>query len=113
MKKIEEEHKSTLAQLKDAKCEVEELKEELLNVYSKIEFLKLEEIQANVKVQCITTKKHDSEPSQKPSTDKTRLGYIGEGSSSGEPRREMKFVLVKDVEKPKIEIPTIEKKDIG
>ena len=40
MKKIEEEHKSTLVQLKDAKCEVEELKEELLNAYSKIKFLK-------------------------------------------------------------------------
>ena len=36
MKKIEEEHKSTLMQLKEATCEVEELKEELLNAYSKI-----------------------------------------------------------------------------
>ena len=36
MKKIEEQHKSTLVQLKDAKCEVEELKEEMLNAYSKI-----------------------------------------------------------------------------
>ena len=44
-----EEYKSTLAQLKDAKCEVEELKEELLNAYSKIKFLKLELILANVK----------------------------------------------------------------
>ena len=35
MKKIEEDHKSTLVQLKDAKCEVEELKAELLNAYSK------------------------------------------------------------------------------
>ena len=50
MKKIEEEHKSTLMQLKEAKCEVEELKEELLNAYSKIKFLELEIIQANVKV---------------------------------------------------------------
>ena len=72
MKKIEEEHKSTLVQLKDAKCEVEELKEELLNAYSKIKFLELEVIQANVKVECITTKKLDSMlSSQKPSTDKT------------------------------------------
>ena len=72
MKKIVEEHKSTLVQLKDAKCEVEELKEELLNAYSKIKFLELEVIQANVKVECITTKKLDSMlSSQKPSTDKT------------------------------------------
>lgn len=41
MKKVEEEHRSTLVQLKDAKCEVEELKEELLNAYSKIKFLEL------------------------------------------------------------------------
>ena len=41
MKKIKEENKSTLVQLKKAKCEVEELKEELLNAYSKIKFLEL------------------------------------------------------------------------
>ena len=114
MKKIEEEHKSTLSQLKDAKCEVEELKEELLNAYSKINFLEPEVIQANVKVECITTKKLDTVlSSQKPSMDKIGLGYIGEGSLSGKPRREMKFVLAKDVEKPQIKIPIIEKKDIG
>ena len=31
---------------------------------------------------------------------------------SDKPIREMKFVLAKDVEKPKIEIPFIKKKDI-
>ena len=93
MKKIEEEHKSTLVQLKDAKCEVEELKEELLNAYSKIKFLELEVIQANVKVERITTMKLDKVLSyQKPSTDKTGLGYIGERSSSNKPKKEMKFV---------------------
>ena len=60
MKKIEEEHKSTLVQLKDTKCEVEGLKEELLNAYSKIKFLELEIIQANVKVERISTKKLNS-----------------------------------------------------
>ena len=60
LKKIEEEHKSTVVQLKDAKCEVEELKEELLNAYFKIKFLELEIIQANVKVERISTKKLDS-----------------------------------------------------
>ncbi|KAL0011389.1 hypothetical protein SO802_006497 [Lithocarpus litseifolius] len=85
-----------------------------MNAYSKIKFLEFEVNQANVKVERITTKKLDSIlSSQKPSTDKTKLGYIGEGSLSGEPRREMKFVLVKNVEKPKIEIPIIENKDIG
>ena len=47
-------------QLKGTKCEVEELKEELLNAYSKIKFLELEIIQANVKVEHISTKKLDS-----------------------------------------------------
>ena len=114
MKKIEEEHKSTLVQLKDAKCEVEELKEELLNAYSKIKFLELEIIQANIKVECISTKKFDSVlSSQKPSNDKTDLGYTGEGSSSKGPKKEVKFVLAKNVEKPKVEIPIVEKKVIG
>ena len=54
MKKTEEEHKFTLVQFKEVKCEVEELKEELLNAYSKIKFLELEIIQANVKVEEVT-----------------------------------------------------------
>ena len=93
MKKIEEEHKSTLVQLKDAKCEVKELKEELLNAYSKIKFLELEVIQANVKMERITTMKLDKVLlSQKPSSDKTGLSYTGERSSSNKPKKEMKFV---------------------
>ena len=42
MNKIEEEYRCTLVQLKETKCEVKELKEELLNAYSKIKFLELE-----------------------------------------------------------------------
>ena len=60
MKKIEEEHRCTLMQLKEAKCEVEELKEKLLKAYSKIKFLELEIIKANVKVEHIFTRKLDS-----------------------------------------------------
>ena len=45
---------SSHLQFKEVKCEVEELKEELLNAYSKIKFLKLEIIQANVKVEEVT-----------------------------------------------------------
>ena len=47
-------------QLKKAKCEVEGLKGELVEAYSKIKFLELEIIQANVKVEHITTKKLDN-----------------------------------------------------
>ena len=42
MKKVEEEHKGILVQLKEAKCEVEGLKGELVGAYSKIKFLKFE-----------------------------------------------------------------------
>ena len=115
MKKIEEEHKSTLMQLKEATCEVEELKEELLNAYSKIKFLELEIIQENVNVERISTKKLDS---QKPLNEKTGLGYTDEGSSSSGPKKEVKFMLTKNVEKtkvekPKVEIPIVKKKVIG
>ena len=109
VKKIEEENKSTLVQLKEAKCEVEKLKEELLNAYSEIKFLELEIIQVNVKVERISTKKLDSVlSSQKSSNDKTGLGYTGEGSSSSGPKKEVKFVSTKNVEKPKVEKPKIE-----
>ena len=39
---IEEKHRCTLVQLKEAKFEVEGLKGELVEVYSKIKFLELE-----------------------------------------------------------------------
>ena len=111
-------------QFKEAKCEVEELKEELMNAYSKIKFLELKIIQANVKLECISTKKLDNVlSSQKPSNDKTDLGYNGEGNSSSEPKKEVRFMLAKNVEnsmvekpkveKPKVEIPTIVKRTIG
>lgn len=43
-----------------SKVEVERLKEELVEAYSKIKFLELEIIQANVKVERISTKKLDN-----------------------------------------------------
>ena len=68
-------------QLKDAKCEVEGLKGELVEANLKIKFLELEIIQAIVKVEHISTKKLDNVlSSQKSSHDKTGLGYTGEGS---------------------------------
>ena len=86
----------------------------MLNAYSKIKFLELEIIQINVKVERISTKKLDSMlSSQKPSNDKNGLGYTGDGSSSSEPKKEMKFVSGKNVGKPKVDIPTIKKKVIG
>ena len=115
MKKIEEKHRCTFVQLKEAKCEVEGLKGELVKAYSKIKFLELEIIQENVKVKHISTKKLDSVLS---SYDKTGLGYTSEGSSSNEPKKEVWFISAKNVEKfkevkPEIETPAIAKRTIG
>ena len=91
----------------------------MIEAYSKIKFLELEIVQANVKVKCISTKKLDIVlSSQKSSHDKTGLGYTREGSSSSEPKKEVRFVLAKNEEKlkevkPEIEIPTVEKRTIG
>ena len=50
--------------------------------------------------------------------DKTDLGYTGEGSSSSKPKKEVRFVLAKNVEKsqvekPKIKTPVVMKRTIG
>ena len=119
MKKVEEEHRCILVQHKEAKCEVERLKGELVEAFSKVKFIELEIIQANVKVECISTKKLDTMPSsQKSSHDKTSLGYTREGSSSSEPKKEVRFVLAKNDEKLKevkleIDTPTVVKRTIG
>ena len=118
-KKVEEEHRCILVQLKEAKCEIEGLKRELVEAYSKIKFLELEIIQTNVKFKRISTKKLDNVlSSQKSSHDKTGLGYTGEGSSSSEPKKEVRFVLAKNDEKinevkPEIDTPTVVKRIIG
>ena len=113
MKKIEEDHNYTLVQLKGAKCEVEDLKEELLNAYSKIKFLELEVIQENAKVEHVSTKKLDNVlTSQKTFSNKTGLEYTNGGSSSGETKKEMKFVSAKVEEKPKVEGPVDMKKAV-
>ena len=87
--------------------------------YSKIKFLELEIIQANVKVECISTKKLDSVlSSQKSSHDKTGLGYTSERSLSNEPKKEVRFVSAKNVEKlkevkPEIEISVVANRTVG
>ena len=109
MKKVEEEHRGILVQLKEAKCEAEGLKGKLVEAYSKIKFLELEIIQANVKVERISTKKLDNVlSSQKSSHDRTGLGYTGEGSFSSEPKKEIWFVSAKNDEKLKEVKPEIE-----
>ena len=93
MKKVEEKHRCILVQHKEAKCEVERLKGELVEAFSKVKFIELENFQANVKVECISTKKLDTMlSSQKSSHDKTGLGYTREGSSSSELKKEVRLI---------------------
>ena len=59
MKKAEEDYRSLLVRYKKAKCEIGTLNGELTEAYSKVKFLELEVIQANAKVDRVSTKKLD------------------------------------------------------
>ena len=59
MKKAEQDYKSILVRYKETKCEVEALNGELIEAYSKINFLELEVIQANAKVEHFAFNKLD------------------------------------------------------
>ena len=59
MKKAEEDYRSLLVRYKDAKCEIEMLNGGLTKAYIKVKFLELEEVQANAKVERVSTKKLD------------------------------------------------------
>ena len=59
MKKAEEDYRSLLVRYKEAKCEIETLNGELIKAYSKIKFLELEVVQANAKVEQVSSKKLD------------------------------------------------------
>ena len=84
MKKAEEDYKSLLIRYKEAKCEIEILNGELSEGYTKVRFLEQEVVQANAKIKRVTTKKLDDViSSQKSFSDKSRLGYTGGSSSSG------------------------------
>ena len=59
MKKVEEDYKSLLVRYMEAKCEIETMNGELTEAYSKIRFLELEVVQANAKIERVSTKKLD------------------------------------------------------
>ena len=97
MKKAEEDYRSLLVRYKEAKCEIETLNGELTKAYTKVKFLLLEVVQANVKVERVSTKKfNDVLSQQKPFSDRTGLGYTGESSSAINITKEVKFVKVKE-----------------
>ena len=57
MKKAEEDYRSLLMRHKEAKCEIEKLNGELSEAYSKVRFLEQEVVQANAKIERVSTKK--------------------------------------------------------
>ena len=57
MKKVEEDYKSLLVSYKEAKYEIETMNGELTEAYSKIRFLELKVVQANAKIERVSTKK--------------------------------------------------------
>ena len=59
MKTVEEDYKSLLIRYKEAKCEIETLNGELSEAYTKVRFLKQEVVQANIKIERVSTKKLD------------------------------------------------------
>ena len=97
MKKAEEDYISLLVRYKEAKCEIEILNGELTEAYTKVRFLEHEVVQANAKVERVSTKKLDDIlSSQKTFSDKTRLGYIRESSLAVNISKEVKFVKAKE-----------------
>ena len=107
MKRVEQDYKSLLVQYKKTMCEVETLNGEMIEAYSKIKFVELEVIQANAKVEHVSSKKLDEMLGhQKSFSDKSRLGYTGESSSSVKVSKDMKFVKDKE---PMGKISSVEK----
>ena len=96
---------------KEAKCEIEKLNGELSEAYSKVRFLEQEVVQANAKIERVSTKKlNDVISSQKQFSNKSGLGYTGGSSSSGSVTKEVKFIKAKKqievsltIQKPKME----------
>ena len=97
MKRAEQDNMSLLVQYKETKCEFKMLDGELIEAYSKIKFFDLEVIQAHAKVERVSSKKLDEVLAhQKNFSDKSRLGYIEESSSSVKVSKDMKFVKAKE-----------------
>ena len=59
MKKAKKDYRSLLVRNKEAKCEIEMLNSELIKAYTKMKFLELKVVQANAKVERVSTKKLD------------------------------------------------------
>ena len=107
MKRAEQDYRSFLVRYKETKCEMEMLNRELTEAYSKIKFLELEVIQANAKVERVSSKKLDDVlVHQRPFSDRSGLGYIGKSNLATNISKEMTFVKAKE---PMVATTTIEK----
>ena len=74
------------------------MNEKLTEVYTKVKFLELEVVQANAKLERVSSKKLDEVLAhQKPFSDKSSLGYTGESSSTANIFKEVKFVKAKEL----------------
>ena len=97
MKRVEQDYMSLLVQYKETKCEVKTLNGELIEAYLKIKFLELEVVQANAKVEGVSSKKHaEVLAHQKPFSDKSGLEYTDESNSCVKVSKDMKFVKAKE-----------------
>ncbi|XP_065625334.1 uncharacterized protein LOC136065725 [Quercus suber] len=97
MKRAEEDYRSLLVRHKEAKCEIERLNGELLEAYTKVRFPEQEVVQANAKIERVSTKKLDDViSSQKHFSEKSGLGYTKGSSSSANVTKEVKFVQAKE-----------------
>ena len=91
---------------KETKCEVEAMNEELMIACSRIKFLELDVIEANAKVEHVALNKLDEVLTyQKPSSNRSGMGYTGESSSSVNVSKEIKFVKDKE---PLVPTPFVE-----
>ena len=59
MMKAKEDYRSLLVRYKEARCEIETLNGELTEAYTNVRFLEHEVVQANAKVERVSTKKLD------------------------------------------------------
>nr|POE58617.1 hypothetical protein CFP56_50206 [Quercus suber] len=107
MKKAEEDYKSLLIRYKEAKCEIETLNGgELSKAYMMVRFLEQEVVQAHAKIERVSSQKlEDVISAQKPSSDKSGLGYTGGSCSSAKVTKGVKFVKANEtvVEEPILE----------
>ena len=89
IKKAEEDYRSLLMRHKEVKCEIEKLNGELLEVYTKVRFLEQEVVQANAKIERISTKKlNDVIFILKKFSDMSGLGYTrGSSLSAVSPKK--------------------------